>query len=143
MVYIIIGVIALTIVLFRINMSKKNNQLKSLGGIKEKYKEFISHFDDYDLNNKPTILNDRPNNYEIGWAGATTISKLWIYEMYDNLHIEFKLDYNKKNLERSGVNLGKLPQLNKKLTWKFKSNYNQAEMAWIVSQDIENLMDSM
>lgn len=143
MTYIIIGVIALTIVIFRISMSKKNNELKSLGGIKKKYKEFISHFDDFDIHNKPTVLSDKPNNYEIGWAGGTTISKLRLYEMYDNLHIEFKLEYNKKYLERRGVNLNNLPKMDEKITWKFDTNSNQTEMAYIVSEDINSLVDSM
>jgi len=143
MIYSILGLIFISIILFRLHILKKNNELKKEGGIKEKYKEFISYFDDYDLNNKPTILSDKPNNYEIGWAGPTTITTLCLWEVYDNLNIEYRVQYNKKNLQRRGVNLDNLPKLDEKLTWKFKNNSNQAEMAWIVSQDIENLMDSM
>jgi len=139
----ILGIIILSVILFRVQVYKKDNELKKVGGIKEKYKEFISHFDDYDLNNKPTILTDRPNNYEIGWAGPTTITRLWIHEVYEKVCIQYEIQHNLRNLKRSGINVHNLPQLNKKLTWKFNSKSNQREMAIIICQDINQLIDLM
>src|SRR5690606_35873782 len=135
--------IALTIILYRMSMAKKSNELKSLGGIKEKYKEFISHFDDFDIHNKPTELLNKSNGYEIGWAEGTTIFKLSLYEIYDNLHIEFKMMYNKQYLKRRGINLNNLPKIDEKITWKFDNKSNQTEMAYIVLQDINSVIDSM
>ena len=117
----------------------KNVELASQGGIKTKYKELISSFDDFDIQNPPTILNNNTNFYQIGWAGATTLASVSLFEVVDKLNIEFELQYNVPALKRNGIEVNSLPPIHKKKTWTYSNSLDQAEIYNSVAKEIEYL----
>ena len=125
---------------FSKDMLIKNSELKKVGGIKNKYSELISYFDDFDMNNKPLILNDKINFYQIGWGGPTLISSLTFFEIHDNLNIKFEMRNNEEALKRKGININSVPKIDKYFTWKFISITPQNEMFSIMSSDISQLL---
>jgi len=140
---IIIAILAFVLYLvfkFRSDMNAKNTELAEEGGIKNKYKELIKSFDNYDVDKRPSILTDKVNNYEIGWLGQTTNTKLWLNEVHNSLYVRFTLKYNKRVLREMGININELPNLNEQLEWKFDSRMNQTEMQEIIMQDINTVM---
>mgnify|MGYP000252195124 FL=1 len=117
----------------------KNVELASQGGIKTKYKELISSFDDFDIQNPPTILNNNTNFYQMGWAGATTLASVSLFEVVDKLNIEFELQYNVPALKRNGIEVNSLPPIHKKKTWTYSNSLDQAEIYNSVAKEIEYL----
>ena len=117
----------------------KNVELASQGGIKTKYKELISSFDDFDIQNPPTILNNNTNFYQIGWAGATTLASVSLFEVVDKLNIEFELQYNVPALKRNGIEVNSLPPIHKKKTWTYSNSMAQSEIYNSVAKEIEYL----
>ena len=117
----------------------KNAEMLSKGGIKQKYKELISQFDHFDMNNPPTTLNNDVNFYQIGWAGATTLASVGIFETADKINIEFELQYNIPALKRNNVDVSSLPSIHKKKTWSYNNTLSQAEIFNSVAGEIEYL----
>ena len=117
----------------------ENVELASQGGIKTKYKELISSFDDFDIQNPPTILNNNTNFYQMGWAGATTLASVSLFEVVDKLNIEFELQYNVPALKRNGIEVNSLPPIHKKKTWTYSNSLDQAEIYNSVAKEIEYL----
>lgn len=136
----VLGIIIYVFSKFKKEMSDKNTELEKIGGLKNKYKELIMAFEDFDAYNKPKILSDKTNDYELGWMGPSTISQFWLSEVNHNLWVKFTLDYNKENLRKNGVNINELPPLKEQLEWKFVITMDQSQMVNTVIRDIEKLM---
>lgn len=129
--------------MFRQDTKEAEEKVKSQGGIEKKYKEFISYFDNFDLYNKPKIIKNEPNYYQIAWGGSSTICHLTLFELLDNIYIEFEMRNNKDALKRKGIDINSVPNLNRKLDWKFSNETNQREMANIICLDLDNLIKSL
>jgi len=139
---IIIGLLVIILFLvynFTKDMKGKNTELASQGGIKSKYKTLISRFDDFDTTHLPEVLNNDVNFYQMGWAGATTIASVSIFEISNKVNIEFQMDYNKPALQRSGVDLKSLAPIHKKKTWSYVNSMDQGEIYHSVAWEIQNL----
>lgn len=140
---IIIALIVILFVAYRFkkDMKSKNTELAEQGGIKHKYKELIAKFDDFDTSHLPTVLNNDTNFYQMGWAGATTIASVSIFEISDKVLIEFELDYNKAALKRNGIDPNSLPPIYKKEKWSYNNSVSQDDIYSSVSRKIENLFN--
>lgn len=136
---VLIVIIGLVIYNFTKDTKAKNAKLASEGGIKNKYKELICFFDDFDNSQAPRELKNDTNFYQIGWAGATTLASICLFEVADKINIEFELQYNVPALKRNGINLSDLPSLHKKKTWSYNCTINQSEIYNSVSREIEDL----
>lgn len=104
-----------------------------------KYHELISSFDDFDTSNLPAVLNNDVNFYQMGWAGATTLASVSLFEVVDKLNIEFELQYNVPALKRNGIEVNSLPPIHKKKTWTYSNSLDQAEIYNSVAKEIEYL----
>ena len=139
---IIIGLLFIILFLvynFTKDMKEKNTELASQGGVKNKYRGLISNFDNFDTSHLPQVLNNDVNFYQMGWAGATTIASVSIFEISDKVFIEFELDYNKAALNRNGIEPNSLPPIYKKEKWSYNTAMSQDEIYSSVSRKIENL----
>ena len=108
-------------------------------GSSAKYHELISSFDDFDTSNLPAVLNNDVNFYQMGWAGATTLASVSLFEVVDKLNIEFELQYNVPALKRNGIEVNSLPPIHKKKTWTYSNSLDQAEIYNSVAKEIEYL----
>lgn len=104
-----------------------------------KYHELISSFDHFDTSNLPAVLNNDVNFYQMGWAGATTLASVSLFEVVDKLNIEFELQYNVPALKRNGIEVNSLPPIHKKKTWTYSNSLDQAEIYNSVAKEIEYL----
>ena len=104
-----------------------------------KYHELISSFDDFDTSNLPAVLNNDVNFYQMGWAGATTLASVSLFEVVDKLNIEFELQYNVPALKRNGIEVNSLPPIHKKKTWTYSNSMAQSEIYNSVAKEIEYL----
>jgi len=139
---IIIGLLVLILFLvynFTKDMKEKNSELLNQGGIRSKYQVLISHFNDFDTSNLPAVLNSDVNFYQMGWAGATTLASVSLFEVVDKLNIEFELQYNVPALKRNGIEVNSLPPIHKKKTWTYSNSLDQAEIYNSVAKEIEYL----
>ena len=139
---IILGVIVFVIIIYNFikDVNAKEKELMLQGGIKNKYRELISYFDDFDINKLPVILIDEPNFYQMGWSGQTTISSICLFEVGDSLNIEFKIDYNIPSLQRSGIDVKKLPSIYKKKTWRYSNKMDQFEIIHLFAEEIKDFI---
>lgn len=130
---------------FKNDMNSKNKELEKVGGIKKKYKELISYFDDFDLYNPPKVLQEDSNWYVLGWVGYSRIYNVTIFEVVNNVHIIFETAANKETMKREGLNQHQINELSsklsKKLEWKFPNTMLQSEIIQSVSKDIETKLD--
>ena len=124
---------------FTKDTKEKRAELAAVGGIINKYKELINYFNDFDTNNLPKVLNNDVNFYQIGWAGATTLASVSLFEVVDKLNIEFELQYNVPALKRNGIEVNSLPPIHKKKTWTYSNSLDQAEIYNSVAKEIEYL----
>ena len=136
---LLIVIIGFVIYNFTKYTKEKNIDLGSVGGIKNKYKELINYFDDFDTNNLPRVLNNDVNFYQIGWAGATTLASISLFEVADKINIEFELQYNIPALKRNNIDDSSLPSTHKKKTWSYSNTISQVEIYNSVSREIEYL----
>ena len=136
---LLIIIVGFVIYNFTKDTKEKNIELGSERGIKNKYKELINDFDDFDTNNLPRVLNNDVNFYQIGWAGATTLASISLFEVADKINIEFELQYNIPALKRNGIEINSLPSIHKKKTWTYSNSMNQGEIYNSVSKEIEYL----
>ena len=136
---LLIVIIGFVIYNFTKDKKEKNKELATVGGIKTKYRELINHFNDFDNSQAPRELKNDINFYQIGWAGATTLASICLFEVADKINIEFELQYNVPALKRNGINLSDLPSLHKKKTWSYNCTVNQSEIYNSVSREIEYL----
>lgn len=136
---VLLVIIGFVIYNFTKDTKVKNVELASQGGIKTKYKELISFFDDFDIQNHPTILNNNTNFYQMGWAGATTLASVSLFEVADKINIEFELQYNIPALKRNNIDVSSLPSIRKKKTWSYNNTLSQAEIFNSVAGEIEYL----
>lgn len=104
-----------------------------------KYHELISSFDDFDTSNLPAVLNNDVNFYQMGWAGATTLASVSLFEVADKINIEFELQYNVPALKRNGIEVNSLPPIHKKKTWAYSNSMDQSEIYNSVAKEIEYL----
>ena len=136
---LLIIIIGFVIYSFTKDTKEKRAELAAVGGIINKYKELINYFNDFDTNNLPKILNNDVNFYQIGWAGATTLASVSLFEVVDKLNIEFELQYNVPALKRNGIEVNSLPPIHKKKTWTYSNSLDQAEIYNSVAKEIEYL----
>ena len=136
---LLIIIIGFVIYSFTKDTKEKRAELAAVGGIINKYKELINYFNDFDTNNLPKILNNDVNFYQIGWAGATTLASVGLFEVVDKLNIEFELQYNVPALKRNGIEVNSLPPIHKKKTWTYSNSLDQAEIYNSVAKEIEYL----
>ena len=136
---LLIIIIGFVIYSFTKDTKEKRAELAAVGGIINKYKELINYFDDFDTNNIPKVLNNDVNFYQIGWAGATTLASVSLFEVVDKLNIEFELQYNVPALKRNGIEVNSLPPIHKKKTWTYSNSLDQAEIYNSVAKEIEYL----
>lgn len=136
---VLIVIIGLVIYNFTKDTKAKNAKLASEGGIKNKYKELICFFDDFDNSQAPRELKNDTNFYQIGWAGATTLASICLFEVADKINIEFELQYNVPALMRNGIEVNNLPSNHKKKIWAHSNSMNQTEIYNLVSREIEYL----
>ena len=136
---LIIIIIGFVIYSFTKDTKEKRAELAAVGGIINKYKELINYFNDFDTNNLPKILNNDVNFYQIGWAGATTLASVSLFEVADKINIEFELQYNVPALKRNGIEVNSLPPIHKKKTWAYSNSLDQAEIYNSVAKEIEYL----
>lgn len=136
---LLIIIIGFVIYSFTKDTKEKRAELAAVGGIINKYKELINYFDDFDTNNLPKVLNNDVNFYQIGWAGATTLASVGIFETADKINIEFELQYNVPALKRNGIEVNSLPPIHKKKTWTYSNSLDQAEIYNSVAKEIEYL----
>lgn len=136
---LLIIIIGFVIYSFTKDTKEKRAELAAVGGIINKYKELINYFNDFDTNNLPKILNNDVNFYQIGWAGATTLASVSLFEVVDKLNIEFELQYNVPALKRNGIEVNSLPPIHKKKTWAYSNSLDQAEIYNSVAKEIEYL----
>lgn len=139
---ILIGLLVIILFLvynFTKDMKGKNTELTSQGGIKNKYKSLISHFDNFDTSHLPQVLNNDVNFYQMAWSGESTIASVCLFEISDTINIEFELDYNKAALNRNGIETNSLPPIYKKERWSYNTAMSQDEIYSSVSRKIENL----
>ena len=139
---LLIVIIGFVIYNFTKYTKEKNIDLGSVGGIKSKYKELINYFDDFDTNNLPRVLNNDVNFYQIGWAGATTLASISLFEVADKINIEFELQYNIPALKRNNIDVSSLPSIRKKKTWSYNNTLSQAEIFNSVAGEIEYLCNA-
>lgn len=137
-------IVVLLLILFLVynfikDMKGKNTELAAQGGVKNKYRRLISNFDDFDTSNLPHVLNNDTNFYQMAWSGDSTIASVCLFEISDQINIEFELDYNKAALKRNGVEANNLPPIYKKKSWSYYNAMNQDEIYSSVSRKIENL----
>ena len=85
------------------------------------------------------VLNNDVNFYQMGWAGATTLASVSLFEVVDKLNIEFELQYNVPALKRNGIEVNSLPPIHKKKTWTYSNSLDQAEIYNSVAKEIEYL----
>lgn len=136
---LLIIIIGFVIYSFTKDTKEKRAELAAVGGIINKYKELINYFNDFDTNNLPKVLNNDVNFYQIGWAGATTLASVSLFEVVDKLNIEFELQYNVPALKRNGIEVNSLPPIHKKKTWTYSNSLDQAEIYNSVAKEIEYL----
>ena len=136
---LLIIIIGFVIYSFTKDTKEKRAELAAVGGIINKYKELINYFNDFDTNNLPKILNNDVNFYQIGWAGATTLASVSLFEVADKINIEFELQYNVPALKRNGIEVNSLPPIHKKKTWTYSNSLDQAEIYNSVAKEIEYL----
>lgn len=136
---LLIIIIGFVIYSFTKDTKEKRAELAAVGGIINKYKELINYFNDFDTNNLPKILNNDVNFYQIGWAGATTLASVSLFEVVDKLNIEFELQYNVPALKRNGIEVNSLPPIHKKKTWTYSNSMAQSEIYNSVAKEIEYL----
>ena len=136
---LLIIIIGFVIYSFTKDTKEKRAELAAVGGIINKYKELINYFNDFDTNNLPKILNNDVNFYQIGWAGATTLASVSLFEVVDKLNIEFELQYNVPALKRNGIEVNSLPPIHKKKTWAYSNSMDQSEIYNSVAKEIEYL----
>ncbi len=139
---LLIIIIGFVIYSFTKDTKEKRAELAAVGGIINKYKELINYFNDFDTNNLPKILNNDVNFYQIGWAGATTLASVGIFETADKINIEFELQYNIPALKRNNVDVSSLPSIHKKKTWSYNNTLSQAEIFNSVAGEIEYLCNA-
>mgnify|MGYP003599475269 FL=1 len=139
---LLIIIIGFVIYSFTKDTKEKRAELAAVGGIINKYKELINYFDDFDTNNLPKVLNNDVNFYQIGWAGATTLASVGIFETADKINIEFELQYNIPALKRNNVDVSSLPSIHKKKTWSYNNTLSQAEIFNSVAGEIEYLCNA-
>lgn len=139
---LLIIIIGFVIYSFTKDTKEKRAELAAVGGIINKYKELINYFDDFDTNNLPKVLNNDVNFYQIGWAGATTLASVGIFETADKINIEFELQYNIPALKRNNVDVSSLPSIHKKKTWSYNYTLSQAEIFNSVAGEIEYLCNA-
>ena len=136
---LLIIIIGFVIYSFTKDTKEKRAELAAVGGIINKYKELINYFNDFDTNNLPKILNNDVNFYQIGWAGATTLASVSLFEVADKINIEFELQYNVPALKRNGIEVNSLPPIHKKKTWAYSNSMDQSEIYNSVAKEIEYL----
>ena len=136
---LLIIIIGFVIYSFTKDTKEKRAELAVVGGIINKYKELINYFNDFDTNNLPKILNNDVNFYQIGWAGATTLASVSLFEVADKINIEFELQYNVPALKRNGIEVNILPPIHKKKTWTYSNSMAQSEIYNSVAKEIEYL----
>ena len=136
---LLIIIIGFVIYSFTKDTKEKRAELAVVGGIINKYKELINYFNDFDTNNLPKILNNDVNFYQMGWAGATTLASVSLFEVADKINIEFELQYNVPALKRNGIEVNSLPPIHKKKTWTYSNSLDQAEIYNSVAKEIEYL----
>lgn len=139
---LLIIIIGFVIYSFTKDTKEKRAELAAVGGIINKYKELINYFNDFDTNNLPKVLNNDVNFYQIGWAGATTLASVGIFETADKINIEFELQYNIPALKRNNVDVSSLPSIHKKKTWSYNNTLSQAEIFNSVAGEIEYLCNA-
>lgn len=124
-----------------LSADEKSGEIQVNRKIRQKYQRVISMFDNFDMEHLPTVLNDDTNFYQMGWAGATTIASVSIFEISDKVLIEFELDYNKAALKRNGIDPNSLPPIYKKEKWSYNNSVSQDDIYSSVSRKIENLFN--
>ena len=139
---LLIIIIGFVIYSFTKDTKEKRAELAAVGGIINKYKELINYFDDFDTNNLPKVLNNDVNFYQIGWAGATTLASIILFEVADKINIEFELQYNIPALKRNNIDVSSLPSTHKKKTWSYNNTLSQAEIFNSVAGEIEYLCNA-
>jgi|GEM_PF-1684388 len=144
-IFVLVAII-FNFIKFSKDTSAKKAELQKVGGIKEKYKELISYFDDFDLYKQPTIITNDTNNYEIGWAGNTSIITIRMFEVLENLHVIFTSKMNENEAKNMSQTLSNeqintiREHINKKYEWKLNTGMRQTEMIEIISNDIQKLL---
>lgn len=141
MLNVVLVIIAIFVVFilypFVRDMKGKENELKKQGGIKNKYRELIGYFYSFDTNILPTILQDKPNFYQIGWAEARIVVNVTFFEIGENINIQLNVDYNRKKLDSMGIDVRELPPVRKEKYWKYNILMNQREIAVDVLREIQ------
>lgn len=141
MLNVVLVIIAIFVVFilypFVRDMKGKENELKKQGGIKNKYRELIGYFYGFDTNILPTILQDKPNFYQIGWAEARIVVNVTFFEIGENINIQLNVDYNRKKLDSMGIDVRELPPVRKEKYWKYNTLMNQREIAVDVLREIQ------
>lgn len=132
----IIFVIAIVILAFFKSANKESKQMELSEGITTKYRNLIKKFDDFDRNNKPVVLADKTNWYEIGWSAQTTIATIVLFETSGKLHVNYQVKYNINALKRNGIDIKSLPDLNTKLKWSFDTTEDQNYIAKEIANGI-------
>lgn len=140
MIWIIILVVSLLILKFVSDTKRESEKMESVGGIKTKYAELIKKFDYFDVLNRPLILEDKTNWYQLGWAGYSTLISIALFEYNDILNIEFRMKYNIDNLKREGIETARLPTLDQKYSWKFDSDEDPDYIIQTITDYINSLI---
>lgn len=126
------------------NTAIQNNEQSENLHLKERYKELIRAFDDYDLYNKPIVLRDELNMFKMGWVGQTIKSDFWFNEVNRTLIVKYTLEYNTEALSKNGIKVEELPDINQELNWKFDiDTMGQIQMYSIISTDLKAKMDKV
>ena len=120
-------------------MKEENTKIASHGGIENKYQTLISQFNDFDTSHLPTVLNNKTNFYQMGWAGDTTIASVSLFEISNKLNIQFELNYNTPALKRQGIDMNILPNIHKKKQWSYNNTMDQTDIYNLVAGEIEYL----
>ena len=146
-IIIILVIIGISFIWFFVDKFKSDNAISKEGGIRKKYSEFISLFDDFDSNNKPQILVDKNNFYQIAWSGMTMVSSISMYEIKNLLHVVYNQDANINSLKRNNISEENIKTMSKKikldLNWYFETNENPQNMINTIMLDLEKHQNMM
>lgn len=139
----IIPILILGVYYLRSSKKNKDRQSETLH-LKERYKELIRAFDEYDLYNKPIVLIDELNMFKMAWVGQTIKSDFWLNEVNRTLIVKYTLEYNAEALSKNGIKVEELPVINQELNWKFDiDKMGQIQMYSIISTDLKTKMDKV